>query len=227
MFDTLLQLPLFQGLCHEDFTSILEKTKLHFIRRKPGERFVTQGDKCEQLTFIIKGTATMQTESADKTFTMIEKLEAPYLIEPQILFGLNQTYYSSYCAVTEVNIINIAKSAILAELMNYEIFRLNYMNVISSRAQSMQNRIWHGHYEHIEDRILNFIYMHVDRPAGEKTLKIKMEDLALYLDETRLNVSKALNNMQKVGILTLKRGEIFIDNLPGAIELRRCVTTEE
>jgi hypothetical protein len=30
-----------------------------------------------------------------------------------------------------------------------------------------------------------------------------------------------------VGILTLKRGEIFIDNLPGAIELRRCVTTEE
>ena len=25
MFDTLLQLPLFQGLCHEDFTNILEK----------------------------------------------------------------------------------------------------------------------------------------------------------------------------------------------------------
>ena len=32
MFDTLLQLPLFQGLCHEDFTSILDKVKLHFIK---------------------------------------------------------------------------------------------------------------------------------------------------------------------------------------------------
>ena len=35
MFDTLLQLPLFQGLCHEDFTSILDKVKLHFIKHKP------------------------------------------------------------------------------------------------------------------------------------------------------------------------------------------------
>lgn len=28
MFDTLLQLPLFQGLCHEDFTNILEKPQI-------------------------------------------------------------------------------------------------------------------------------------------------------------------------------------------------------
>lgn len=227
MFDTLLQLPLFQGLGQEDFTSILEKTKLHFIRRKPGERFVTQGDKCEQLTFIIKGEATMQTESADKTYTIVEKIEAPYLIEPQILFGMNQVYCSSYIATGEVNIISIAKSAILGELLNYEIFRLNYMNVISSRAQNMQSRIWHENYEYLEDRILNFIAMHVDRLPGEKVLKMRMEDLALYMDATRLNVSKALNNMQKLGILTLKRGEIAIDNLPKALELRRCMTTEE
>jgi CRP-like cAMP-binding protein len=226
MFDTLLQLPLFQGLCHEDFTSILEKTKLHFIRRRQGERFVTQGDKCEEMIFIIKGSAAMHTESADKTFTMIEKLEAPYLVEPQILFGMHQTYTASYYATTELNIISITKSAILAELMKYEIFRLNYMNIISSRAQSMQARIWHDHYEHIEDRILNFILMHCDRPAGEKTLKVKMEDLAVHLDETRLNVSKALNNLQKLGMLSLKRGEIAIENLPKAIEMRRCITDE-
>ena len=29
MFDTLLQLPLFQGLCHEDFTSILDKATFY------------------------------------------------------------------------------------------------------------------------------------------------------------------------------------------------------
>lgn len=37
MFDTLLQLPLFQGLAQEDFTRILEKVKLHFTKYKPGE----------------------------------------------------------------------------------------------------------------------------------------------------------------------------------------------
>ncbi len=32
MFDTLLQLPLFQGLAQEDFTNILGKVKLSFLQ---------------------------------------------------------------------------------------------------------------------------------------------------------------------------------------------------
>ena len=37
MYDTLLQLPLFQGLAQEDFTCILGKVKLHFTKHKAGE----------------------------------------------------------------------------------------------------------------------------------------------------------------------------------------------
>ena len=42
MYDTLLQLPLFQGLAHEDFTNILGKVKLHFTKHKAGEISYTQ-----------------------------------------------------------------------------------------------------------------------------------------------------------------------------------------
>jgi signal-transduction protein with cAMP-binding, CBS, and nucleotidyltransferase domain len=55
MFDTLLQLPLFQGLCHEDFTNILEKVKLHFTRHKAGEPLIKSGEVCDQLLFLLKG----------------------------------------------------------------------------------------------------------------------------------------------------------------------------
>ena len=37
MFDTLLQLPLFQGLCHEDFTSILDKVSCTLSNIKLGK----------------------------------------------------------------------------------------------------------------------------------------------------------------------------------------------
>ena len=43
MFDTLLQLPLFQGLAQEDFTNILAKVKLHFTKHKKGEILVQAG----------------------------------------------------------------------------------------------------------------------------------------------------------------------------------------
>ena len=41
MFDTLLQLPLFQGLCHEDFTSILGKVSNDIINKVKGVNRVT------------------------------------------------------------------------------------------------------------------------------------------------------------------------------------------
>lgn len=65
MFDTLLQLPLFQGLCHEDFTSILDKVKLHFIKHKVGETIIESGSPCKQLCFLLKGEVSIVTSSKE------------------------------------------------------------------------------------------------------------------------------------------------------------------
>lgn len=62
----------------------------------------------------------------------------------------------------------------------------------------------------LEQRISSFILTHIERPAGEKILKIKMEELAQVVNDTRMGVSKALNGMQEAGLLELHRGEIVI-----------------
>ena len=51
------------------------------------------------------------------------------------------------------------------------------------------------------------------KPEGEKILKIKMEDLANLIDETRINVSKVLNDLQEQGLVQLSRKEISIPAL--------------
>lgn len=48
------------------------------------------------------------------------------------------------------------------------------------------------------------------RPAGEKTVRIKMERLSDEINESRLNVSRELNAMKDEGIITLRRGEIQV-----------------
>ena len=72
MFDTLLQLPLFQGLAQEDFTKILGKVKLDFTKHKAGETLVRSGDDCKQLLFILKGEVTVCTFSANASFCVTE-----------------------------------------------------------------------------------------------------------------------------------------------------------
>ena len=66
MYDKLLLLPLFQGLCKEDFTSILEKVRLHFQKYTAGSRIVKQGDYCNNIIFILQGE--IRAESVDHTY---------------------------------------------------------------------------------------------------------------------------------------------------------------
>ena len=175
------KLPLFQGLAHEDFTSILGKVKLHFTKHKAGEILVKKGTACVQLVFILNGEIASSTSSTDNSYTFTEFFQAPYLIEPQSLFGMNTSYVSTHVAHTEV--------------------------------QTCYNRLWTEVPERLEARITDFILSHIERPSGEKILKIKMEELANAINDTRLSVSKALNGMQESGLLELHRGEIVIPDL--------------
>lgn len=210
MFDTLLQLPLFQGLCHEDFTSILDKVKLHFIKHKVGETIIENGSPCKQLCFLLKGEVSIVTNSKENIYTVIEQMEAPYLLEPQSLFGMNTNYTSTYVAHTEAHTVSINKAFVLSDLFKYEIFRLNYMNIVSNRAQNLYSRLWEEPTQDLKEKIIRFFLLHCEKTQGEKIFKVKMDDLARYLDDTRLNTSKALNELQDKGLLELRRKEILI-----------------
>ena len=210
MFDTLLQLPLFQGLCNEDFTSILEKVKLHFIKHKAGETIIENGSACTQLCFLLKGEVSIVTNSPQNIYTVIEQMEAPYLIEPQSLFGMSTHYTSSYIAHTEAHTVSISKAFVLSDLFKYDIFRLNYMNIVSNRAQNLYSRLWDEPTLDLKGKIIRFFLLHCEKPQGEKVFKVKMDDLARCLDDTRLNISKTLNELQDSGLIELHRKEILI-----------------
>ena len=152
----------------------------------------------------------MTTVSPDGLYAITEYFSSPYLIEPQSLFGLYTTYVSTVKAVGEVATVSIDKPTIAQVLFNYEIFRLNYQNIISGRAQNLQRRLWVTPAGNLRERLTQFFLIHMERVAGRKIVKVKMENLAQVLNETRLNVSKVLNQMQDVGLLSLHRGEIEI-----------------
>ena len=112
---------------------------------------------------------------------------------------MNTRYISSYIPHNEeAQMVSISKSFVMGELFKYDIFRLNYMNIVSNRAQNLYTRLWDKAPKDIEDKIIRFILGHIERMTGEKLFKVKMDDLARMLDDTRLNVSKALNGLQEL-----------------------------
>lgn len=213
MYDNLLQLPLFQGLCKNDFTTILEKVKFNFLSYDKGESIARQGTPCDCLIFLLKGEITSHTAYGYPGYALSETFTAPCTIETYSLFGKQTLFSASYKAKTEVKILSIDKSYIFSQLNNYEIFRLNFLNILSSRCQYLQNKLWIGQNGTLEEKFVRFMQARCQHTHGEKNLHITMEELADLIDETRINVSRMLNDMQQKGLLQLKRKAIAIYDL--------------
>ena len=213
MYDKLLKLPLFQGLCEKDFTFILEKIKLNFYKHNERHVIATPKSQCDKLYFIIDGKVEALYSDDEKRYTIQEYIKGPNVIEPYSLFGMFPHFSATYTTEDDTNIMTIDKSFIITRLMKFEIFNLNFLNILSNRAQTLYNKILDTKVNSTEEKIIHFINMRCNFPNGKKIISIKMEVLAEIIDDTRINVSRALNNFQKQGLVQLSRKVITIHDL--------------
>lgn len=218
MYKKLLQLPLFQGLAEKDLTQILEKVKLRFDKYESGSTIVEQGETCNRLIFILNGSIVSRAENEEHSYTFEETFESPSVIEPYSLFGMQTSFTATYTAETDVDTVSIDKSYVLAYLSTYDIFQLNYLNILSNRAQIMNKRLWRTHSTTTRQKIINFLHHRCSHKNGKKVLYIKMEILASLIDDTRINVSKALNELAAQDLLTLSRKTISVPDINMLLE---------
>lgn len=211
--DKLLESPLFQGLSKADLNEIAGNTKFSFSKYDAGKTVVRAESYCNELIFLLNGTVEVSTYSVDNSFTFTEILNAPLLIQPQRLFGLNQNYTATYKAHTRCNFMKLSKTEVVKLYTNYEVFRINLINMLATAVQRHEHKIWTVPGKSLRKRIIRFIINHSIHPAGEKIIKIKMTTLAHELNDSRLNVSIELNKLQDEGLIRLSRGKVFIPAL--------------
>ncbi|MBQ0094245.1 MAG: Crp/Fnr family transcriptional regulator [Bacteroidetes bacterium] len=213
MYDTLLCLPVFQGMTAADFNSLLQKIRLDFVRYAPGQVIITEGDRCSSFAFLINGTVLSSRGGQDDRFIFQELVCAPHLIEPYSMFGRSNSYQRTYTAQEQCSLLFVDKQYVYTEIGKYNICRMNMLNMLSGRVQQLDSFIWSRSEMTLRQRIVRFISGLSDVSSGEKHLQIKMNDLAALMDATRINVSRELNAMADSGLINLRRGGIFIPAL--------------
>ena len=217
-FDRLLEVPLFQGISRGEFMEIVGKYRLGFHRKKNASIIVRQDDVCGSLVFVLGGEFCQEHESDDHGFSVWEWGTAPAVIQPERLFGLHNRYGWTVKAASHVQLLEIDKHSVVEILSQFEIFRLNFLNLVSTQTQYGQRRLWKSLPESPEKRFARFVADRCLRPAGHKTLRIGMIRLADELGVTRLTVSKMLRALENDGLLSVGRQQIDIPSLEQLIQ---------
>ena len=213
MYDTLLSLPLFQGMSQVDFNSLLQKVRLDFVRYEEGSTIISAGERCKSFAFLINGSVESSRSGMDGNLIFMEQVDAPCLIEPYSMFGRAGSYQRTYTALTPCSFLMVDKQYIYTELGKYNICRMNLLNILSGRVQQLDSHMWTMEGMDLRGRITRFIKGLSDIQTGSKKLCVKMNDLATLMDATRLNVSRELNALEAEGLISLRRKEIFIPAL--------------
>lgn len=218
LYETLLQIPLFQGITLYDFNNLIGKLKWNFNKYKMGETIVTAGQPCDNVICVLSGSTSFTSYSPRKIYSITEFTDQPYTVEPYSLYGLENTYDATYKAITEVTIGSFSKLSFLTVVNNFLICRLNVMNQLSSRTHYLYKSIWiDDPKQDFESKIIRFILLHLKNPEGRKIIKMKLYDLASIADISHVNTSLTVNKMQKAGLIKLGRMAI---NVPDAVRLK-------
>ena len=98
IYEKLLQFPLFQGMSRDDLELVAGHTRFGFVKFMQGRVVVEEGDSCTQLFFLISGSLHVETLAADKGYKVVEEMGAPYILQPEVIFGYSQRYTHTYIA---------------------------------------------------------------------------------------------------------------------------------
>ena len=101
----------------------------------------------------------------------------------------------------------------MQHLMKSDIFRINYFNMLSSIIQKKEDLLQPLRHHTVKQKILQFLRREFAEQDGQVEIYIKMTVLADYISETRLNTSRALNELEDAKIVELKRSLIVIPDM--------------
>lgn len=194
----------------DDLQHMAAHTKFDFRKHCAGSIVYRAGMPCKHIYLLTHGTIKVSTSSESKMYAVDELISAPYMPQPERLFGINQRFHSTMKAESDINLVLIDKREVTTLLEQLLVFRINMLNLFASSAQQLRQHLWQTPPQTLHERIIRFFAEHCTTPDGEKVFHILMRNLAQVLNASRLDVSRVLNEMQDKALLQLHRGRITI-----------------
>jgi len=210
LYDQLLQFPLFQGMSRDDLAHVAGHTRFDFLKQASQRVIVADGEPCSHLYFLLSGTLTAETVADDRGYTVVETLPAPYILQPEAIFGYHQRYTHTFRSAGTVSMMRLERREVVQLSEQLMVFRINLLNLFATQTQKMGRRLWLQPPQSLAERIVRFLASHCVQLSGPKTFHILMTRLAAEVGDSRLDVSRALNQLQADGLLTLHRGRIEV-----------------
>lgn len=211
MIPTLVNNPLFRGITPEKLLADLEEISFHARSYKKGEILARQGDVCNRLVILTKGSVRGEMIDYSGRLIKVEDITAPRAIAPLFLFGEQNRYPVEVTANEPTEVIELPKPSVLSLFRKNEQFLENYMNLSANYARTLSDKLFFMSFKTIRQKLASYLLrLYKQQQQTHITLDRSQQELSDYFGVSRPSLARELAHMQEDGLLIADRKHITI-----------------
>jgi CRP-like cAMP-binding protein len=214
MFDIIYNSPLFKGLTIVELNSLFLRFQYHVISFRKGEILAQAGDDVNRIILLLNGYLQGEMIDLGGNTLKIEELESPQLVAAAFLFGPQNIFPVLLSAKTEGSMLVIPKKEFILLLSLEPRVMVNYLNIVSGKAQFLSGKITFLSLKTIKEKIAYFLLQKM-KNGGSNIIGVEQTqtNLADLFGVTRPSLTRTILEMEKMGILTWSRNRVEITDL--------------
>lgn len=212
MYNILLGLPLFQGVSHSKISELIEKIKFHFLKYLNNEQIIECKDSCNNLKFLISGSAKIEIYNQNKRIKLSQTITAPNVIGAEYLFGKTTAYPFAVYASPEAGILQIEKADYLKILKSDIVFLFNMLNYLSRNSQTPTEAVLSLTSGSIAERFAFWVSSLTYKGSTDIVIESKQKDMYTMLGVQRSSFINTLDDLKEKGILDYTTNSIKIND---------------
>lgn len=211
MIPALTNNPLFRGITPERLSADLEAISFHARSYKKGEILARQGDVCNRLVILTKGSVRGEMIDYSGRLIKVEDIASPRALAPLFLFGEENRFPVEVTANEPTEVIELPKSSVLNLFRKNEQFLENYMNLSANYARTLSDKLFFMSFKTIRQKLASYLLrLHKQQQQLHITLDRSQQELSDYFGVSRPSLARELAHMQEDGLLIADRKHITI-----------------
>ena len=212
MIEQLLSNPLFRnvsaGELRKDFEGLTYKVKNY----TKGEILAHQGDVCNKLIILTKGSVRGEMTDESGRIVKIEDIASPRALAPLFLFGAANRFPVEVTANENTEAIIIPKESVIKLFARNEAFLENYMNMSANYAQTLSEKLFFMSFKTIRQKLASYFLRLSATQGSQILLDRSQQELADYFGISRPSLAREVSHMQDDGLIKADRKQITILN---------------
>lgn len=203
--------PLFNGISPETLSENFRDISFHTKVYRKGEILARQGDVCNRLVILTKGSVRGEMIDYSGRLIKVEDIAAPRAIAPLFLFGNENRYPVEVTANEATEVIEIPKPSVLKLFRKNEKFLENYMNLSANYAHTLSDKLFFMSFKTIRQKLASYLLRLSGQQQSEHiALDRSQQQLSDYFGVSRPSLARELAHMQEDRLIIAERKQVTI-----------------